>query len=81
LKQAWNLVVGRGYVLGNVDVTVITEQPRIAPMAEAMRRALAGVLDAEIDLVSIKATRGEGLGPEGRGECITVLAVALLEGK
>jgi 2C-methyl-D-erythritol 2,4-cyclodiphosphate synthase len=43
-----------------------------------MQDALAGALQIAPDRVSVKATRGEGLGPEGRGECVTVQAVALL---
>jgi 2C-methyl-D-erythritol 2,4-cyclodiphosphate synthase len=43
-----------------------------------MRDALAGAVKIDPDRVSVKATRGEGLGPEGRGECVTVQAVALL---
>jgi len=69
-----------GWRVGNVDLTVICEAPRIAPRAHVMAAALAGVLEVPVGDVSIKATRGEGLGPEGRGECVTVQAVALLRG-
>lgn len=79
LRQAWNLVAGRGFALSNADITIITEQPRIAPMVEAMRERLASVLQASVDQISIKATRGEGMGPEGRGECVTAMAVVLLQ--
>jgi len=78
LARAWALVAAEGYRLGNLDLTVITEEPKIAPAADAMRAALAGALGAEPDRISVKATRGEGMGPEGRGECLTVQAVALL---
>jgi 2-C-methyl-D-erythritol 2,4-cyclodiphosphate synthase len=71
-------VAAAGWRPANVDLTVITETPRIAPRAEAMRQALASALGLPVDVVSVKATRGEGLGPEGRGECVTVLATALL---
>ena len=81
LRKAWNLVAARGYRLGNVDCTVITERPLLAPRVPEMRAALAGALDAAPEQVSVKATRGEGLGPEGRGECVTALVVALLERK
>lgn len=79
LSRAAVLVAGAGWRVGNVDATVIAERPRIAPRAEAMCAALAGALGVAPDRVSVKATRGEGAGPEGRGECITVTAVALLE--
>ncbi len=79
LAEAWNLVRGEGFVLGNLDLTIIAEAPRMAPYVPAMRQALAEMLQAQVDQVSVKATRGEGLGPEGRGECLTVQAVILLE--
>jgi len=78
LARAWNLVREAGYVLGNVDLTVIAEQPAIAPAAAAMAANLARALDSDPGRISVKATRGEGLGPEGRGECVTVQAVAVL---
>lgn len=79
LRRAWNLVGAAGFKLGNADLVIITETPHIAPRAEEMRATLAAALDADIGQVSVKATRGEGLGPEGRGECVTVQAVVLLE--
>jgi 2-C-methyl-D-erythritol 2,4-cyclodiphosphate synthase len=78
LRESVRLVLKAGFRVSNVDCTVITEQPAISPRAEAMRDALAGALQIAVDRVSVKATRGEGLGPEGRGECLTVQAVALL---
>lgn len=78
LREAVRMVQGAGFLVANVDCTVITEQPTIAPQATAMQDALAGALQIEPDRVSVKATRGEDLGPEGRGECLTVQAVALL---
>lgn len=68
-----------GYRVCNVDSTVIAEAPRIAPHAEAMRANLARVLELELGRVSVKATRGEGLGPEGRREAISVEAICLLD--
>ncbi|HPF36746.1 MAG TPA: 2-C-methyl-D-erythritol 2,4-cyclodiphosphate synthase [Candidatus Krumholzibacteria bacterium] len=70
-----------GWRLVNADLTVICEAPRIAPRAAAMAARLAAALGVPADDVSIKATRGEGLGPEGRGEAITVQAVVLLSGE
>ncbi|MEN8008236.1 MAG: 2-C-methyl-D-erythritol 2,4-cyclodiphosphate synthase [Candidatus Krumholzibacteriota bacterium] len=78
LREAVRLVGRAGFRVSNIDCTVITEQPAISPRAEAMCDALAGALQIGPDRVSVKATRGEGLGPEGRGECVTVQAVALL---
>ncbi len=78
LARAAALVGEAGWRVGNVDATVIAERPRIAPRADEMRAALAGALGVDAGRVSVKATRGEGAGPEGRGECVTVTAVALL---
>ncbi|MFN2371523.1 MAG: 2-C-methyl-D-erythritol 2,4-cyclodiphosphate synthase [Candidatus Krumholzibacteriia bacterium] len=81
LRRAWALVAAAGWRLGNLDCTVITEQPHLAPQVDRMRAALAGALGAGPDQVAVKGTRGEGLGPEGRGECVTALVVVLLERK
>jgi len=78
LARAVAIVHEAGWRVANVDVTVMAERPRLAEASPAMREKLAGVLGVLIDAVSLKATRGEGLGPEGRGEAITVHAVALL---
>lgn len=69
-----------GYRVGNVDLTIMAERPALAPHRPAMVARIAGLLGVEPGRVSVKATRGEGLGPEGRGECITARCVALLEG-
>jgi 2-C-methyl-D-erythritol 2,4-cyclodiphosphate synthase len=67
---------GEGYRCANADCTVVAEAPRLAPYTEAMAAKLTGVLGAP---VSVKATRGEGLGALGRAEGIACLAVVLLE--
>jgi 2-C-methyl-D-erythritol 2,4-cyclodiphosphate synthase len=79
LRRAWALVASRGWVLGNLDTTLIAEQPQVAPRREEIVLRLADALGSAPERISVKATRGEGLGPEGRGECVTALAVALLE--
>ncbi len=81
LSRAAALVEQAGWRVVNLDVTLIAERPRIAPRVEAMRAAIAGRLRLDPAAVSVKGTRGEGLGPEGRGECVTASAVALLAGK
>ena len=74
------LAVGAaGFRPGNVDLTIICETPRIGPRAGEMAGRLAGALGIDPGCIGVKATRGEGLGPEGRGECVTVQAVVLLE--
>jgi len=67
-----------GYRVGNVDVTLICEAPRIAPHREAMRARLAGLLGVDLKQVSVKATTTERLGFTGRGEGIAAQAVATL---
>ena len=81
LTEVREMVAARGYVVVNVDCTVIAEAPPIAPRAAAMQAVLAEALAVVPEQVSVKATRGEGVGPEGRGECVTVQAIALLQAK
>lgn len=73
------LVAERGYVVGNVDVTVVAAQPRLAPHTLPMREALAPRLGVTLTDVSVKATTGEGLSPAGRGEAIAAHAVVLVQ--
>jgi 2-C-methyl-D-erythritol 2,4-cyclodiphosphate synthase len=68
----------RGWRVGNVDVTVICEAPRIGPAAPAMRAQLAKVLGVDPDQVSVKGKTNETMGWEGRGEGIAVHAVAMV---
>ncbi len=67
-----------GYRVGNVDVTLICEEPRIGPLREAMRGKLAALLGVDLAQVSVKATTTERLGFTGRGEGIAVQAAATL---
>lgn len=78
LRHCVALLRERGWKLGNVDVTVVCERPKVGPHADAMRALLAGDLDVEVDAVSIKATTTETLGFTGRGEGIAAQAVCLL---
>ena len=68
----------RGWKLGNADITVVCERPKVGPHAEAMRAAMAEDLGVAIDAISVKATTTERLGLTGRGEGIAAQAVALL---
>ena len=72
------LIGERGWRVGNVDVTVICERPKVGPHADAMRACVAEDLRLDIDAVSIKATTTEKLGFTGRGEGIAAQAVVLL---
>ena len=68
----------RGWRVGNCDITVVCERPKVGPHAQAMREAIAADLDIAIDAVSVKATTTETLGFTGRGEGIAAHAVCLL---
>lgn len=72
------LIGGRGWRVGNADVTVICERPKVGPHAGAMRACVAEDLGIDTDAVSIKATTTEKLGFTGRGEGIAAQAVVLL---
>ena len=67
-----------GWLVANVDLTLVCERPRLADRRPAMRDALAGALGVASDAVSVKATTTEGMGFEGRGEGIAAHAVCLL---
>ncbi len=67
------------FFIGNVDVTIVGERPRIGPRRQEMRTRLAELLGISTDRVNVKATTNERLGALGRGEGLAALAVALLE--
>jgi len=76
LRHAAALVRETGYEIGNVDLTIICEAPKIGPHREAMRMQLAELLGVDLSAVSVKATTTEGLGATGRREGIAAQAVA-----
>ena len=78
LRHCNALVRERGWALGNADITVICERPKVGPHAAAMRAMLADDLGVDVDAVSIKATTTETLGFTGRGEGIAAQATCLL---
>ncbi|MDY0109740.1 MAG: 2-C-methyl-D-erythritol 2,4-cyclodiphosphate synthase [Candidatus Krumholzibacteria bacterium] len=78
LAEAATRVRAAGWLTVNLDLTVMTEKPHLAAHKAAMAANLARALAVDAAQVSVKATRGEGVGPEGRGEAVTVHAVALL---
>jgi len=79
LREVLALAKAGGWRLGNLDATIMAESPPLASHLPKMRAELARALEVELEQVSVKATRGEGLGPEGRGEAITVHAVVLMQ--
>src|SRR3546814_13745723 len=78
VRHCNELLRERGWKLGNADVTVICERPKVGPHADAMRALIAADLDIDIDAVSVKATTSEALGFIGRGAGIPAQAVCLL---
>jgi 2-C-methyl-D-erythritol 2,4-cyclodiphosphate synthase len=79
LRHAAALMAQHGYALGNADVTVICESPKVGPHVQAMRENLAADLGCRLDRISVKATTTEKLGFTGRGEGIAAQACVLLE--
>ncbi|MCH5211812.1 MAG: 2-C-methyl-D-erythritol 2,4-cyclodiphosphate synthase [Oscillospiraceae bacterium] len=79
LRHVMERVNEAGYRIGNVDITIAAQKPKMMPHIEKMRQNIAETLDCEINAVSIKATTTEKLGFEGREEGISAYAVALLQ--
>jgi 2-C-methyl-D-erythritol 4-phosphate cytidylyltransferase/2-C-methyl-D-erythritol 2,4-cyclodiphosphate synthase len=78
LTHAVSLAAQAGFAIGNVDLTLVCEEPRIGPYRQAMRDRLAQLLATDPGNVSIKATTTERLGFTGRSEGIAAQAVATL---
>jgi 2-C-methyl-D-erythritol 2,4-cyclodiphosphate synthase len=79
LRATVGLVAAAGFAVTHVDATVVIERPKLAPVREQMRRRLADALSLELSQVSVKATRGEGMGFVGREEGVAAIAVASVE--
>lgn len=79
LKQVVKLVKAAGYVIVNVDSTIIAQKPRMAPHVLDMKQRLAMALGVSPGQVSVKATTTDGLGAMGRAEGIAVQAIALID--
>jgi len=78
LRHCNQLLRERGWRVGNADITVVCERPKVGPHADAMRALVAADLGIDIDAVSVKATTTEGLGCTGRGEGVAAHAVCLI---
>ena len=78
LARVMDLIRGKGYSVGNADITIALQSPKIGSYVPAMRETLAGLLGVGVDCVSVKATTTERLGFVGRGEGCEVWAVCLL---
>ncbi len=78
LAKVVSILKEKSITIGNVDVSVVLEKPKIAPHIQAMREKLASVMQIDIDCVSIKATTNEKMGFVGREEGVAAHAVALI---
>lgn len=81
LRHCYGLAAAKGFELGNLDVTIIAQAPKMAPHIEAMRQVLATDLSAQLEDINVKATTTEKLGFTGRKEGIAVEAVVLMKRK
>ncbi len=79
LSDAAHKLGTRGFTVRNVDATVLMEHPKLAPHREKIRARIATALGIAVSQVSVKATRGEGLGFVGREEGVAALAIAAVE--
>jgi len=78
LKKTYELLKNNGYRVVNIDSTIAAQRPKLSPFIPEMENTLAGILEIDPDLVSIKATTTENLGFEGREEGISAQAVVLI---
>ena len=78
LKEVWQKAKDEGYILGNADITILAEKPKLAKYASAMRDVIASILECDVNRINIKATTTEKLGFIGREEGIATLAIILL---
>jgi 2-C-methyl-D-erythritol 2,4-cyclodiphosphate synthase len=80
LRATVALLAEAGFTVAHVDATVLIERPKLAPVRQQIRTKLAQALGTELAHVSVKATRGEGMGFVGREEGVAALAVATVSG-
>ena len=81
LSKVIDLIRNQGWEVNNIDSVIVAERPKIKPYVELMRRNISNTLGIEDNLIGIKATTNEKLGPEGREEGISCHSVVLLEKK
>jgi 2-C-methyl-D-erythritol 2,4-cyclodiphosphate synthase len=79
LKKVMKLVNDKGYSIGNTDITIQIQKPKINPHIPSMQKQLSKIMDIDIDQISIKAKTGESIGFIGREEGVSVQAIVLIE--
>lgn len=78
LKESFLKVKGKGYLIGNIDCTVMLEFPKVNPHVLEIQNNIATILEVDLDRISVKATRGEKLGYVGESKGIQAYATALI---
>ncbi|MBQ9124672.1 MAG: 2-C-methyl-D-erythritol 2,4-cyclodiphosphate synthase [Acholeplasmatales bacterium] len=78
LSECYQRVLDKGYILGNLDITIYSQNIRISPIRDKIRNSIANILNVEIDKVSLKATTYEKMGFIGRGEALACECVCLI---
>lgn len=79
LAHVWTDIKAKNFKLGNADITLIAERPKLAPHVLTIRQRIADLLEANISQISVKATTSEKMGFTGRKEGLAAMAVVLLE--
>ena len=79
LAEAYERVKALGWVVGNLDSTIVAQQPKMAPHIPSMRQRLAEVLALDVGQINVKAKTAEKMGPVGEGRAIEARAVCLLQ--
>jgi 2-C-methyl-D-erythritol 2,4-cyclodiphosphate synthase len=79
LAAVWKLADDQGWRLGNADLTIFAEQPKLKPHLDAMRARLAATLGADQSRINVKASSPEGIGALGRSEGMAAAAIVMLE--
>lgn len=81
LKEVYKMVKDKGYLTANIDAVIVMQKPKLAPHIEEMRKNIAGLLECDIDQISVKATTSEKLGFVGKEEGVESFATVLIMNK
>ena len=81
LSEVNNIIKREGWVVNNIDSVIIAERPKIKPFVELIKQNISNILKIDDNLIGVKATTNEKLGPEGREEGISCHSIVLLEKK
>jgi 2-C-methyl-D-erythritol 2,4-cyclodiphosphate synthase len=79
LSEVWTLAKSRGWRMGNADLTIFAQAPKLKPHLDTMRQRIADAISIERDRVNVKATNPEGIGALGRGDGMAAAAIVMLE--